>query len=180
MVLRTRFLDHIFTRFQVTIDMKSDFFNKERDSNNSPAPQLKITNDDSFFMRFDGTHRMWYTMTSPDEIITPELDSEEFGASQVKTIEMMFEGKNYILDVPVVKEIRTKHGIFLTLDTDTDALIFTQQNYNRMKESQDADVILFRDEYEDTLKRLAKDNTQIATYKSLAPEPTKFVEHLTN
>ena len=75
--------------------------------------------------------------------------------------------------MPVNREIRTKHGLFLTVDIESDALIFTQQNYNRMLESRDVDVVLFRTEYKETLEKLARDNTPLATYLSLAPEPTK-------
>ena len=44
-----------------------------------------------------------------------------------------------------------------------------------MKKSRDMDVVLFRTEYKDILDELAKDNTILGTYKSLAPEPTKLV-----
>ena len=42
-----------------------------------------------------------------------------------------------------------------------------------MLESKDVDVVLFRTEYKETLEKLARDNTPLATYLSLAPEPTK-------
>ena len=42
-----------------------------------------------------------------------------------------------------------------------------------MLESRDVDVVLFRTEYKETLEKLARDNTPLATYLSLAPEPTK-------
>ena len=91
----------------------------------------------------------------------------------MKTIEVFYQGTVYALDVPVNREIRTKHGLFLTVDIESDALIFTQQNYNRMLQSLDVDVVLFRTEYKETLEKLARDNTPLATYLSLAPEPTK-------
>ena len=67
----------------VTIDMKSDFFQKETDSNGDPAPQLTISNDQSFYLRFDGTYRMWYTLEEPDEIIKSEIQSDPFNENKV-------------------------------------------------------------------------------------------------
>ena len=87
--------------------MKSEFFQKTRDAKFNPAPQLKIDNDLSFFLRFDGTHKMWYTMSNPDEIPTPDIESDKFAENQVKTVETMYQGKTYVLDVPTIREIRT-------------------------------------------------------------------------
>ena len=63
--------------------MKSDYFTKKTDSNGVPAPQLKLGNDQSFYLRFDGTYRMWYTLEEPDDIVTSEIQSEPLPESQV-------------------------------------------------------------------------------------------------
>ena len=63
--------------------MKSDFFPLEFDDNGAPTPQLKIENAESFYLRFDGTHRMWYSLDDPDDIPTPEVESDKFLENEV-------------------------------------------------------------------------------------------------
>ena len=74
---------HFHDFIKVTIDMKSEFFPLEFDDNGAPTPQLKIENAESFYLRFDGTHRMWYTLDDPDDIPTPEVESDKFLENQV-------------------------------------------------------------------------------------------------
>ena len=74
---------HFDDSIEVTMDMKSDFFPLEFDENGALTPQLKIENAESFYLRFDGTHRMWYTLDDPDDIPTPEVESDKFLDNQV-------------------------------------------------------------------------------------------------
>lgn len=75
-----RIASHIL---MATMNMKSDFFRKEKDSNGIVAPQLKLANDQAFYLRFDGTFRMWYTLEQPDEIIRSDIQSDPLPESQV-------------------------------------------------------------------------------------------------
>ena len=65
----------------VQLDISSDVFNIE----DKRSPELRIKQDDAFYLRFDGQHRMWYTMDDPDDVILPEMDSAAYTAAEVKS-----------------------------------------------------------------------------------------------
>ena len=77
---------------------------------------------------------MWYTMSDPNEILLPEMESEPFSAKELKTVEAEFRPPNgpvikHSLKIPAYTEIRLKHGLFLTVDLANDAIIFTKAGY---------------------------------------------------
>ena len=67
----------------VTMNMKADFFANGTDSGDLLTTELDIGNDQSFYLRFDGTHRMWYTLEKPDQIITSKVQSDPLYENQV-------------------------------------------------------------------------------------------------
>lgn len=156
----------------ITFDLKKDHFN-------DPANELlTIKQNDVFYLRFDGTHKMWYTMDDPDDIVIPEMESEPFTAKELKTVEAEYVKDNgvtvkHLLKIPAYTEIRLKHGLFLNVDLANDAVVFTKDNLNRMKKSKDVEVVNFLIAYKDKLELFAGSSKNMGFYKSLKPEPQK-------
>ena len=79
------------------------------------------------------------------------------------------------LKIPQKSEVRLKHGLFLTLDVDTQNVRFTEANLKAMKESKDIQVEIFLAAHGPLLEEIGTpDGTLLGLYFAHVPEPTKI------
>ena len=101
------------------------------------------------------------------------MESAQLTNNEVKTVEVDGNGVKHNLRIPSVPEIRTSHGLFLTLDIESKNLIFNEANWARMQRSSDVNVILFRTMYADVLPDLAEGETVMGIYNPMVPPRAK-------
>ena len=100
---------------------------------------LRLKPDEQLYLRFDGTHKMWYSMNDPDEIIIPSMESAQFSTKELKSVAFTHVSpkgpKEHSMKIPQLLEVRLKHGIFFTVDVEqkqvtNEVLIKQQSLYN--------------------------------------------------
>ena len=77
-------------------------------------------------------------------------------------------GVTYALKIPINREIRLKHGLFLSLDLPNRALLLKTKNLEDMAKSTDTQVKLFYKTHKEKLENLAESNgAPFGTYTPL-------------
>ena len=56
---------------------------------------------DRFILKFDGNHRMWFTLDGAGDIILPSMSSAAFKQSQIKSVKVESDGNVRSLKVTV-------------------------------------------------------------------------------
>ena len=73
-------------------------------------------------------------------MLLPEMAAAPYEPTELQTVSVEFEGKSQALQIPSNPTIRLRQGLFLTADTDTRKLLFTQANLQAMTQSEDHQV----------------------------------------
>ena len=99
------------------------------------------------------------------KVIVPTMESAQLSSNDVKTVEVDGDGVKHNLRIPAIPEIRTSHGLFLTLDLESKNMIFNEANWARMQRSSDVNVVLFRTLYAANLTKLAAGETIMGEFQ---------------
>ena len=147
----------------------------------SADPTINIGQKTRYVLKFDGTHRMWFTMNGQDEIILPSMSSEPFKSEQIKSVKVESDGTSRSLRVPIPEEVRLRHGLFISLSMSNRGVRFTSKNYERMAASTDRQVKLFFNTHKIELGKMAAekpDGHLLGLYRSLKPDRAKVCSRL--
>jgi len=69
---------------------------------------------------------MWYTMDGADDIMLPKDTSAPFRQEdEMKSVQIESGGVSRSLKLPLPQEVRLRHGLFVTLATDTREVRFS-------------------------------------------------------